>query len=334
MRALVVRIGRAGDLVMTTPALTAIINSYQDIQITLLTGPDGRRILKSFHPAIKEIWIWNRSGIGALFNKIKIRKKVRQAGFDMIFCFDTSERIASLFKGLDTKLYWRNTPDHLVHCSRSYLNLVEKAVGTKIKDIRPSLYLSPNAEQQVEKELKEYGISASDKVVMLHPSFSGSSHFRPKNPRSVKHRLWPARNFSELGDQLARLKLPDDTNPKVVIDLIPEEARLGEEIKKFSNGGITLLISPPNFERYKALIKRADLFVSPNTGPMHIASAMNTPIVTLFSDWDPAECGPFMQAEKFTALRAEDTPCPEQGLSAISVETVLNACKQQLLKTG
>ena len=332
MRVLVARIGRAGDMVMTTPALTAIINSYPDIQITLLTSPDGRRILKNFHPAIKEIWVWNRSGIGALFNKIRIRRQVKQTHFDMIFCFDTSESIASLFTGIKTKLYRQKAPDHILHCSRSYLDLVEQAVGTKIKDIQPSLYLSPDAELQVEQELREHGISPYDTVVMLHPSFSGSSRIRRKNPRSVKHRLWPARNYSELADLLAQFKLPDKSSPRVVIDLVPEEARLGAEIVKNSCDSITLLIGPPDFERYKSLIKRANLFVSPNTGPMHIASALNTPIVTLFSDWNPAECGPFMQADKFTSLRAEDTPHPEQGLSAISVESVFHACKHLLVK--
>lgn len=332
MRILVVRIGRAGDMVMTSPALTAIIHNYPGARITLLTSSDGRRILKNFHPAVDQTWVWQRSGIGALFKKTRLRNKISLGGFDKIFCFDTSERIASLLTGLDADLHWHQARDHdhRLHCSRNYLNLVQSAVGREIEDIRPSLYLSAEAEQELEQELKERDISAGDTVVMLHPSFSGSSRSWRKNSRSLIHRQWPARNFSELGHRLGELQLPGVKKPKIVVDLIPGEAPLGEEIRKFAKGAVTLLIGSPNFERYKALIKRANLLVSPNTGPMHFAAAMNTPVVALFSDWDPVDCGPYMPADRFTVIRAEDTAHPEQGLSAISVESVFQACERHL----
>ena len=130
---------------------------------------------------------------------------------------------------------------------------------------------------------------------------------------------------------LSKLTLNNHRKPKIIIDLIPDEAELGNEIKEKANGSITLLLERPNFERYKALIKRADLLVTPNTGPLHVAAAVDTQIVALFSGWDPADCGPFMRPERFTILRAEDTAEPEQGLPSISVSSVFDACKKRLL---
>ncbi len=78
------------------------------------------------------------------------------------------------------------------------------------------------------------------------------------------------------------------------------------------------------------MIQRADVFVSPDTGPMHIASALNTRVVAMFSDKDPSDCGPYMPVDRFSILRSELMSHPEKGISAISVEDVYQACVQQL----
>ena len=90
---------------------------------------------------------------------------------------------------------------------------------------------------------------------------------------------------------------------------------------------VTVLSGPPDFERYKAVLARLALLVPPNTGPMHVAAAVGTPVVALFSGWSPAECGPFVPPERACSLRAEDTAEPERGLSAISAAAVFEACR-------
>jgi len=337
MRILIVRIGRAGDIVMTTPALSAIIRCYPDASITFLTGPDGPRLLKDYHPQLEELWVWNRSGALAYFNKRKIIKKLDATRFDKIFCFETNKNIAAIFKRYDSQLYWSGTLDNTIHCSQNYLDIVKQACPSSGDEFYAHLPVKDDAIKQVDKELSAIGISDDDTVIMLHPTFSGytsnpfASLFSKKYRTQTKHRLWPANKFSELGIMLSQLKLPDNRMPKVIIDLIPDEAELGNEIIKTADGSITLLLEPPNFERYKALIKRADLLVTPNTGPLHIAAAVDTEIVALFSKWNPADCGPFMKAGRYTILRAEDTQDPQLGLPSIPVSTVFEACKQRLL---
>jgi hypothetical protein len=53
---------------------------------------------------------------------------------------------------------------------------------------------------------------------------------------------------------------------------------------------------------------------------------------SLLIEGDPGDCGPYMPPEKFTILRTEDTDAPEKGVASISVNSVLNVCKQQLGK--
>ena len=336
MRILIVRIGRAGDIVMTTPALSAIIKCYPEARIIFLTGPDGPRLLKNYHPNIEDLWIWNRSGALAYFNKRKIIKKLDETHFDKIFCFETNKKIANIFTRYDSELYLANETSKTRHCSENYLDIVKQACPSLSDNFYAHLPVKEDAINQVNDELSAIGISVNDTVVMLHPTYSGYSSNRftnllsKKHRTQTKHRLWPANKFSKLGIMLSELPLASNRRPKVVIDLIPDEAELGNEIVKQSHGAITLILAPPNFERYKALIKRANLLVTPNTDPLHVAAAVDTEIVALFSGWSPIDCGPFMNPDRYTILRTEDTEEPQRGLPSISVNSVFEACKQRL----
>lgn len=331
MRILVVRIGRAGDIVMTTPALNAIFDLYPDAEVTVLTGPDGRRLLKDFNSRLEDIWVWNRSGIHDFFDKRKIKKRLESHPFDIIFCLDTSKSIASLFRGTKAKLYWHDSLDNTKHCAKNYLDIVTKT-GDKSNQLYYSyLPVSGDAEKRVEDELLSHDISPDDIVVMLHPSYSGYTTnlvkaYLNRNNRSFIHRFWPSQNFSRLADLISSLSVKNGKTPKVIIDLVPEEAPLGQAVVNNSDSPVTLLQVKPDFERYKALIKRSDLIITPNTGPMHIAAAVGTKIVALFSNWDPVDCGPYMDTSLFKVIRAEEMPEAEHGLAAITPEEVFNCC--------
>ena len=111
------------------------------------------------------------------------------------------------------------------------------------------------------------------------------------------------------------------------MDLLPGERNLGERIVKMSGDVISLFTGAPNFERYKATLARMDLLIVPNTGPMHIAAAVGTNIVSLFSIHNPKDCAPFTDESKLSILRAENCSNPELGLAAISAEDVFQASK-------
>ena len=127
-------------------------------------------------------------------------------------------------------------------------------------------------------------------------------------------REWPPEYFAALAKNLHDYAKNNNIQLKIIIDLLPEERELGEQIVTMSGGVISLLTCEPNFDRYKATIKRMNLFITPNTGPMHIAAAVKTCIVALFVEWDPKDCGPYMENEyllKFstvTNVLCDDSP--------------------------
>jgi ADP-heptose:LPS heptosyltransferase len=176
------------------------------------------------------------------------------------------------------------------------------------------------------------GINENDYVIAMHPSFSGlrKSFFRSKKENYL--RQWPIASFAHLAILLTEYANKADLDVKIIMDLLPDERELGEKIVHASGDRVILLTPKPDFGRYKAVIQRTNLLITPNTGPMHIGGAVGTEMVALFSGMSPDDCGPYVPKEQFIALCAEDTDKPELGIAAISPNRVFKACQKFLTK--
>ncbi len=322
MRTLAVRIGRAGDIVMTTPALETLLEAFPEARMTMLTSKDGRRLLNGYHPRLDTIWVYNRSGLGPYFAAKDLKRKISAAGFDSAYCFDSSRSIRALLRGVVRNLHTLPDPTTPVHCARHYLDLVEQTLGRPVSTRPVRLPVSAEAIAGVHDELARHGIGEKHYLIGIHPTYSGYS--RVFRNRQHIHKMWPAERFAELCRRL------QDSNParptRIIMDLLPHERQIGERILRQAGNAVTMLTEAPNIERYKALLRRLNLFVTPDTGPMHIAAAMGTEMVTLFSGHDPRDCGPYMDPSKFTILQAEKFPGTRPGIANIEVDAVYQAC--------
>ena len=331
MKILAVRVGRVGDTVMMTPALTALLQYYPGADITLLVSPVGKALLKDFHSNIKDIWTWNRSGlIKPTVDKYNILKKLGQTHFDKIICFDTSPRIGGLFKDIETDFQQYTGSSELKHCAKAYLDFVAEACGKPVLDIYNHLPVKQQDRDSVDEELQKHGISKSDRLLMIHPTFSGYSRFGIRKRQAKLRKLWSPKNYGQLIQKIVKSQNDVSSPIKAFMILLPDEISYGEKIVKESDNNILLLKSESTFERYKAMIARADVLLTPDSGPMHMASALDTRVVAFFSMKDPGDCGPYMTPEKFIILRSENTAQPEKGITAIDVDTVYDACMQLL----
>ena len=327
MQILAVRIGRVGDTVMMTPALNAILHCYPQAELTILASPEGKLLLRDFHPNIRHIWTWDRHGLVRSYtDRRALEKKLAGSAFDSIYCFDTSRRIASLFDHVNGDFHWFHSASEPKHSARHYLDLVASTCDIDVEQFFNYLPVDANYRSQVDEELAALGITPDHVVVMMHPTFSGYSRLGLRKRKARIRKLWPAGNYAELGKRLSAHRI-DGRPVKPLIALLPRELPLGRRIVDASEGAITLLESHPTFGRYKALIARADLLLTPDSGPMHIASALGTRIVAFFSRKDPGDCGPYMAPGLFTILRSDD---PVRGIAVISVDTVYDAVVSQL----
>ena len=326
---LAVRVGRGGDVVMTTPALDAILAAYPGAEVDVMTSREGRRILGGFDPRMGESWIYRRRFPHGLSFRLNKMSRLRAQEYSHVFVFETNRHYARLLDGVGQQTYVLRDNAGRHYCDQC-LDLVSASTSEPVARGWVRLPVTAEGLEAARDVLKRNGVAEGDRVVGLHPTFSGSTSRFSRDSKGTKHRVWPRESFVRLARELVS-RPPGGGSPlRVVVDALPEERELIEPLVEESGGAITLLCEPPNFERYKGLLKCMDVFVTPNTGPMHMAAAVGANVVALFSHWSPADCGPFTPPDRHRVLRAEDTPQAQLGLAAIQPSTVAAAVQEFL----
>ncbi len=171
------------------------------------------------------------------------------------------------------------------------------------------------AETKCDDYLNAHGIA---RLVLLNPGAGWGA------------KQWPANRYGEVAKELSASGI------KCLINFGPGEETIAREVEATSEGSakpiqlsVTGLI---------AFTRRAALFVGGDTGPLHLAAALEVPVVAIFGPTDPARNGPF--GTKSRVLRNESSVTshkrrsqPEEGLLSITVEQVLEASRELLGKT-
>jgi lipopolysaccharide heptosyltransferase II len=155
------------------------------------------------------------------------------------------------------------------HEVRRQLDLVA-TVGSRTSDERLSLRVSSAAMQRVAALLAELGITPDDRWLVLHAGASAPS------------RRYPLDQFAAA----ARL-LESDQGWRVLLSGSAGESALVEDLRGMIGGSAVSLAGRLDLEELAALIERAPLLVSNNSGPVHIASAVGTPVVDLYALTNP-----------------------------------------------
>ena len=330
---LFVRVGRIGDIVMITAAINAALKLYPDAKIHVLTGADGKRVLKNFSDRVTEIILYDRRVLIPYFQRKKIKNKITSEKYDDIFCMETNPSYLKLFSGSSARQHVMQNYDVKQNYAKQCMQLVTHAANQNDVNEWISLPVLVEADEKARKILSEQGISDEDFVIAIHPSFSGLRKRAFRSQVARHQRGWPQANFARLAQLLHQYLEENNIKHAVITDLLEEDRDIGENLVELSQGVIKLFTPAMNFERYKATLKRCDLVITPNTGPLHIAAAVGAPVLGLFAGLTPDDSGAYVDAEHFQAVCAEDMASPELGLEAISAEDAFAACKQFLPST-
>jgi len=283
-RILVIKIGAIGDVILAIPSLRVIRNNFPEAYITVLSGMASRAILKRC-PYIDEIIPYDRRyrhrGIKGL---LKIAGTVRRKGFDISLDFQnnkTSHIIAWL--GCVPKRYGYSNRrlGFLLNNKLRYVKMNLGPVEEQFKILRKagintigmskSLELWPSKEDflYVDDFLKDEWISESQKLVGINIGASWQT------------KRWPLKYFARLIDMLSSKDI------RTVITGSEEEIGLGEELIDMTNSRVINAIGETTILQLAALIKRCKVFITSDSAPMHIASAMGVDFIALFGPTDP-----------------------------------------------
>ncbi len=144
-----------------------------------------------------------------------------------------------------------------------------------------------------------------------------------------RSKCWPPENYSALVRQLSSVR-----REKIILSGSPSEGDLIAGILQGAGTGSAHYL-PTTLVQFIALARRAQLFIGGDTGPLHLAAAVGTPIVGLYGPTDPARNGPFAANDiaLYTHAPVDHSRDPRAGyLHGISVELVMEAVETRLAR--
>ena len=272
-----------GDTLWGTPAISALKKAKPNCKITVLVSPLGKQVLKS-NPDIDHIEVVKHSPIYFL----KLFKRLKAKKFNTILVFHVSFRwlipFCYMLRAKELIGFKRHAKDfkHLLsisfdiayeHPILQRLKLLE-TLNIKSDDHQIKLFLDKADHKIAQDFLIENNLEKEKLIIGLQPGASQA------------FKQWPIEHFIELS-KLIHQKYP---LAKLLIVGNLEEASLADQINQqtpcvIASGKLSLRQS-------SALIKKMNLFITNDTGPMHLALAQQVPLVAIFSPTDHKLCWP------------------------------------------
>ena len=320
---LFIRTDRLGETLLNLPAVAALKTAFPQSSVTFLAHPDLVTLL-SAAPGVDAVMECPRTPPRPWWRQaIRLAKQLRHGRFQIAVVSNPKKELhlAVFLAGIPVRIgyarKWAWTLTHRVtdnkalgeHHEVEYnLNLL-KALGISASST-PSYQLpvSGEARQEISQFLSRLSVGETDRLVAIHPWTS--------NPK----KQWPVERFRALITRLAQL-----TGVKpVVIGGQEERAREAALMRGRSHQALSL-VGRLSLTELAALLQKVRVLVSNDSGPMHLAAAVGTPVVALFGTDDPATGPP-----RWGPWGSGHTVIWKPTMDAIELEEVWQAVQRYL----
>lgn len=327
MKILLLQLKRIGDLILTTPAITALHKSFPDTELTIVVSSECADLLPAI-PSVDRSLIARRNP-----RDLVLFFSIAGSRFDCCIDFTGNDRSAFLafLSGAQRRVVSYRVPEQSnmrgyaytdfapvrmrdVHTIDYNLALLEPLGIQTAASHAPHLHLPQVAREQADALRRDWKITTP--YVILHP---GSAR---------REKLWDPARWAEVIDHFARNK---DIDLVLTSGPSPEEQRHLTAIKNKVQQQIIDLSGKTNLLALAALVNQARLLVTVDSAPMHLAAATRTPQVVLFGPtnpfhWRPRESPALILQGESTAPATEFSPAqPRFAMSQISTEAVISA---------
>jgi heptosyltransferase-2 len=317
-----------GDVILSFPVARALKQIYPQAEITVVaknsisdiweTRPEiSRIVIAPRHHSLSALSSWgnelknDKYDLGILLtNSLSTALEMKYAGVSELIGYAYGFRNHLL-------TYPVAPPDKVPRMVDYYLHLLEPlAEGNTFNGI-PDFYVSEKARQSVQELLVKEGISTGNLLIGMNP---GAAYGGAK--------CWPSHRFTELGKQLA-----DKYKAKILLFGAPGDKQFLEGLAHKIGPNAVNMAGKTNLIQLAACLKQCNLFITNDSGPMHLAAALETPLLAFFgpTDWEstspvgkgkikvlrhPVDCSPCLMRE-----------CPRnhECMSLISVEEAFSS---------
>ncbi|MEK7850973.1 MAG: lipopolysaccharide heptosyltransferase II [Deltaproteobacteria bacterium] len=279
MKILIIRLGFIGDVVLTTPVITALKLSYPDAELDFLVKKGYHELLIG-NPHIRRVIPFDGTRHKGLKGLLEIAGELRKEGYTHVIDLHGNLRsrvISALISGSETLRYdkqavkrrllllgFKVETKHTVDAYLTALNPIGINVGAGLKPA-PAIYLSEEEEKRAGSLLAKLGISEDSTIIGFNPG----ARWQTKR--------WLEDLFIEAGKRAVV-----ELGAKVVVFGGPDEVELSERVSAGIGRDAFSVAGKTGLRGAAALMKRCSVFVTNDSGPMHMATAVGTPVVAIF----------------------------------------------------
>lgn len=296
---LLIRLSSLGDIVLTSPAIRAVRKHFPNARISMLVASQSADLLTE-NPHLDEVLQFDRHAKDKdTAEMIRLARVLRERQFDLSIDFQRKFRTSLLgyLSGAKCRVGYHRpngllcsvrVPDSSVHAIDRYFALLH-AVGIEARDRALELFLTESDRTYAQDIMEKQGIDDDKLTVGLFPG------------AGWKLREWMPDRFAAIGDRLVK-----DFGAQVVIFGGPHEYQLANCVIDLMTEQATSFAGNHQIRQLAALIERCNLFLTNDTGPMHIAAALRTPTVALFG---PGNHIRFQPLDSIHTTIRHDVPC-------------------------
>jgi len=305
-----------GDAVMATPTLRALRVAFPEAEIVLLGLPLHEGLLRDV-PHFDEFLPLRGRSLRAIWRRARA---LRQRGFDWAVILPDSPRTAIeawlariprragyARDRLRRALVTDTLPTPTEHGQRVAISMIDRyqriirVLGVEPAGDRLDLCVHDPARERVAKQLAELDVGTAP-VLLVTP---GASYGTSK--------LWPPEYFATACDEIARRH---GLLPVILPAPNPEEQAIAEDVARRMRER-SVLAAPGSLEDLKAMVERATLLLTNDTGPRHVAVALDRPVITLMGPTDPRHTHHLLERQR---VLWEDVPCRPCGRPTCAID--------------
>ncbi len=336
-RILLTRLSAIGDCILTIPVAVRAKQLWPDSKLTWVVDCGVDQLLEE-HPAVDEVLRIKRRWLKRPGEWLALRRELRSRKFDLVldpqglsksaligwlsgarrrvgFDYSHAREVAPL---VATRRIRRTTR----HLGDTYLQVLSDWCDIVPGEGKFDMPRYPEASAHVAKLLEDMGFeaTAASPWVAINPGAGWPT------------RLWPVQRFGVLARDIYRRH----GRKSLVFWAGDEEYLMAKVIEEESQGG-AVAAPRTNMRELAELLRRASLLVTGETGPMHLASALGTPCVSLHGPTWADESGPYgnrhvgIQSPSPTLSKKFVRRGPNLAMQAIETEEVLHACSRLIL---
>ncbi len=332
-RILIVRTDRIGDVVLSTPVIKALRDAFPASFIAMMVSPYTKEMVEG-NPYLDETILFDKdSRHKGFWSSMRFALTLKKKKFDLALMLHPTNRVhlITFFAGIPRRVGFNRKLGFLLtdrishekqlgerHESEYNLDFV-RFLGIEPEDKSLFVPISGEAEKWVDELLSRVGVKESDRLLVIHPGASCPS------------KIWPNDRFALVADRLI-----EKYGFKVFIVAGQKDLALAQQVADQMHHPITNLAGEISLAQLTSLLRRTHLFISNDSGPVHIASALGLPLISLMARnepglspkrWGPLGAHSRMLHKQVGCIRCLAHHCKREFacLKAISAKEVLEA---------